>query len=121
VAADAAGLCADAGAESGLDHAVCDRVGARLQAWAAAGATSPEYADEVNAVQAIGSATSTTRTDYQTGSARFWASTATVFWNKAAATASRNRNLTLSDNARLCAVLNVAAADSVIVCWDSKL
>ena len=83
--------------------------------------TSPEYADEVNAVQAIGAVGSTTRTDYQTGSARFWASTATIFWNKAAASASRDRNLTLSENARLFAVLNVAGADAVIVCWDSKL
>jgi hypothetical protein len=83
--------------------------------------TSSEYADEVNAVQAIGAANSTTRTDYQTGSARFWASTATLFWNKAAASASRDRNLTLSDNARLFAVLNLAGADAVIVCWDSKL
>ena len=83
--------------------------------------TSAEYADEVNAVQAIGAVGSTTRTDYQTGSARFWASTATIFWNKAAASASRDRNLTLSDNARLFAILNVAGADAVIVCWDSKL
>jgi hypothetical protein len=52
--------------------------------------------------------------------ARFWAGTAAAFWNRAAAAASRERHLTLSDNARLFALLNVAITDAVISCWDAK-
>jgi hypothetical protein len=82
--------------------------------------TSQEYADSVNEVQLVGSATSTTRTADQTEAARFWFGTAPAFWNRAAATASRARNLTLSENARLFAVVTIAQADAIISCWDAK-
>ena len=65
--------------------------------------TSLEYAEEVNDVQAIGALNSATRTAYQTGSARFWASTATVFWNKAAASASRDRHYACRQRTPVCA------------------
>ena len=42
------------------------------------------------------------------------------FFNQAAVTASADRHLTLSENARLFALLNVAMADAAISCWDSK-
>jgi hypothetical protein len=83
--------------------------------------TSPEYAADVNEVQAVGSVGSTARTADQTESARFWAGTATGFWNRAAQTASRQRHLTLSENARLFALLNIAQADALIVTWHAKL
>jgi hypothetical protein len=82
--------------------------------------TSQEYADNVNEVKLVGEAASAARTADQTQSARFWAGTALTFWNRAAATASIDRHLTLSENARLFALLNVAMADAVITCWDSK-
>lgn len=82
---------------------------------------SPEYAAEVNDVQSVGALVSATRTADQTESARFWAGTAASFWNRAAVTASQNRHLTLSENARLFALLNIAQADALIACWDSKL
>jgi len=83
--------------------------------------TSPEYALEVLDVKTIGQKVSATRTADQTESANFWAATANSFWNRAAVTASQERNLTLSENARLFALLNIAQADALIVCWDSKL
>jgi hypothetical protein len=82
--------------------------------------TSQEYADGVNEVQSVGAVNSVTRTDDQTQAARFWAATANSFWNRTAADASRAHHLTLSENARLFAVLNVAQADAIFSCWDSK-
>jgi hypothetical protein len=82
--------------------------------------TTQEYADNVNEVKLVGERVSAARTADQTESARFWAGTALSFWNRAAVTASLKRHLTLSENARLFALLNVAIADAVIGAWDSK-
>jgi hypothetical protein len=82
--------------------------------------TSQQYADDVNEVKLIGEDVSTARTQAQTDSARFWAATVVLFWNQAAVAAAADRHLTLSENARLFALLNVAMADSAISCWDSK-
>jgi hypothetical protein len=82
--------------------------------------TSAEYAADVNEVKAIGELGSTVRTADQTEAARFWYGTALTFWNRAAATAARQRHTNLSENARLFALLNVALADVSISCWDAK-
>ena len=82
--------------------------------------TSAQYAAEFNEVKLVGEAGSLARTADQTVAVRFWAGTAAAFWNRAAAAASRERHLTLSDNARLFALLNVAITDAVISCWDAK-
>jgi hypothetical protein len=82
--------------------------------------TSAQYAADVNEVKLVGEATSAARTAEQTLSARFWAGTVTAFWNRAAATESRARGLSLRENARLFALLNVAGADAIISCWDAK-
>ncbi|MDX2149622.1 MAG: vanadium-dependent haloperoxidase [Bryobacteraceae bacterium] len=81
---------------------------------------SQKYAQEFNEVKVLGSLASAVRTPDQTQAARFWAATALTFWNRAAALASTLRRLTLSENARLFALLNLAMADGAIVCWDSK-
>ena len=82
--------------------------------------TSQEYADNVNEVKLVGEFASAARTADQTQLARFWAGTALTFWYRAAATASLDRHLSLSENARLFALLSVAMTDAVITCWDSK-
>ena len=82
--------------------------------------TSAEYAAAVNEVKSVGESTSATRTADQTQSAQFWAGTALSFWNRAAVTAALQRHNTLTENARLFALLNVTAADAIITCWDSK-
>lgn len=84
--------------------------------------TSAEYAAELALVRSLGALNSATRTPDQTESARFWAGTVAAlgYWNRAAVTASANRHLPLSQNARLFALLNTAVADTLIVCWDSK-
>lgn len=85
--------------------------------------SSQEYADDVNEVKRIGAAGSEAagnRTAAQTASARFWGGAAASVWNRAAVSAARARNTTLSQNARLFALLNIAGADALIVAWESK-
>jgi hypothetical protein len=82
---------------------------------------SPQYAADLNETEAMGSATSSTRTIDQTLYARFWQSTSPAdFWDPVATNLSAERHLTLSENARLLALLNMGLADAVIGCWDAK-
>lgn len=83
------------------------------------------YAEEVAFVQAIGSANSTVRTADQTVVARFWSNgggTATPpgHWNQIARLVIASRQVSLGEEARMMALLNVALADAAIVCWKAK-
>jgi hypothetical protein len=82
--------------------------------------TSPRYTHDFHEIQDIGSATSTTRLLSQTDLARFWVSTAPQIWNPAARQVSVARGLSLSQNARAFALLNLAGADAFIASWDAK-
>ena len=86
---------------------------------------SAEYAEALNQVKAIGSATSTVRTPEQTQIARFWSdfsytSMPPGHWHLIAETIARDRNNTLGESARLFALISVAQADGAIVCWEVK-
>ena len=86
---------------------------------------SKEYADALNEVKAIGSATSSMRTADQTNIALFWGNgggTATPpgHLNIMAQKAAIAEGNTLSENARLFAEFNVALADAAIMAWDAK-
>jgi hypothetical protein len=81
---------------------------------------SEQYALDFNEVKAIGRVSGSTRTAEQTEIARFWADSAAVHWNRIALTVGANRNATMSENARQLALLNIAMADALIACWDSK-
>ena len=82
--------------------------------------TSAEYAMDVDEVKRVGAVHSVSRTADQTESARFWAGAGSSVWNRAAASASRQRNFNLSENARLFALLNMATADAIFAAWDAK-
>lgn len=82
--------------------------------------TSAQYTADFNEVAAIGKIDSLTRTTDQTEIARFWNGNTPVIWNRAALAASEQGNLTLSENSRLFALMNVAMADAVISCWEAK-
>lgn len=82
--------------------------------------TSAQYTDDFNEVKEIGRDTSATRTADQTQIAVFWNGNTPASWNRVARTVSADRHLTLSDNARLFGLLNVAMADAVISCWEAK-
>jgi hypothetical protein len=82
--------------------------------------TSAEYTASFNEVKALGAANSATRTAEETEIARFWADSSVPHWNKIAATVSEDRDLTLAENARLFALLNLATADAYISSFEAK-
>lgn len=80
---------------------------------------------EVFETQRLGAKNSSTRTPEQTQTARFWADgpgtvTPPGHWNEIARAISRDKGLTLFENARLFALLNISAADTAIAAWDAK-
>jgi hypothetical protein len=86
---------------------------------------SAEYARHFQEVKDLGSATSTVRTREQTEIAHYWADGAGTVtppghWNRIAQGVARSSGLSLPENARLFALLNVTLADAAIVCWDMK-
>jgi len=81
---------------------------------------SRQYARDFNEIKDIGSAGSGTRTQDQTDLARFWVATAPQNWNPAARQVAISQRLTLSQNARAFALLNLAGADAFIASWDAK-
>jgi hypothetical protein len=80
---------------------------------------SAAYARDVNEVQAIGSASSTQRTPDQTDSAIWWHDRRLPQWeiNRQLAV---NQRLDLLQAARMLAMVNIAAADANIVCFNEK-
>jgi hypothetical protein len=82
--------------------------------------TSEQYAEDLNEVKLIGDKFSATRSADQTEIAVFWNGNTPAYWNRIATSVAAERHTTLSENARLLALLNVAMADAVIACWDAK-
>jgi hypothetical protein len=82
--------------------------------------TSTAYAKDFNEVKAIGSLKSTTRTADQTTAAIFWQFAPTALWNRLARDLSAARGLDNRHEARLLAMVNLAAADGAISCWNDK-
>jgi hypothetical protein len=82
--------------------------------------TSSQFTRDFNEIKDIGSATSSRRTQDQTNLARFWISTAPQIWNPAVRQVAIAQGLTLSQNARAFALLNLARADAFIASWDAK-
>ena len=86
---------------------------------------SAEYTDAFNDVKDIGRADSATRTADETEIAKFWINGPGTFtppghWNSIAQIIAVREGNTLAENARLFALLNIAAADAAIASWDNK-
>ncbi len=82
--------------------------------------TSMKYADDFNAVKALGRRTGSTRTGDQTALAPFWEGNASVHWNQAANQIARASHLSIAKSNRLLAVLNIAMADTAFTIWSAK-
>ncbi|MFI0350393.1 vanadium-dependent haloperoxidase [Actinomadura sp. 9N407] len=80
---------------------------------------SAAYARDLNEVQALGSATSTTRTPDQTDAAKWWDDPRQVEWTIQRRLATSHRLSTLQ-TARLFAMADVAAADALVACYKEK-
>ena len=84
------------------------------------------YADQVNEVKAIGSRNSTMRTAEQTRIAFFWANDVNGTYkppgqlNVITQVVSHDRGLSMIENARLFALINLAMGDAAVVAWDAK-
>lgn len=81
---------------------------------------SRQYARELAEVQLVGSVASTTRTAYQTHAARYWAENPPATWSRIFRTLSAQQGLSLTENARLYAMLYLTAADALITVWTDK-
>jgi hypothetical protein len=82
--------------------------------------TSDRYTRDYNEVKELGSLASVKRTSEQTDLAYFYSETAPVLWNRALRAISTRYLHRSSDTARLFALANLATADALITCWDSK-
>lgn len=82
--------------------------------------TSAAFARDFDEVKNIGARDSTTRTADQTAAAIFWLVQTAVPWHAAARAASAAKGLSVSENARLFALLALATADSQIVGFQEK-
>ncbi len=103
----------------------CMKTGAQFRPAGPPALTSDDYAASFREVKLLGSLRGTTRTPEQTEIARFWADdegtvTPPGHWNRIAQTIAAERRTTLTENARLFALLNLALADAGIASWDCK-
>ncbi|MCP2196669.1 PAP2 superfamily protein [Lentzea flava] len=81
--------------------------------------TSAAWARDFNEIKSLGSATSTTRTPDQTEAAIWWDDPRLVEWSIKRQLATTHR-LSLLQTARMFAMVDVAAADSLIACYQEK-
>ena len=84
------------------------------------GLTSSTYNDDFNTVKALGRGTGSTRMIDQTALAPFWEGNASVHWNQAANQIARANHVSMSNNNRLLAILNIAMADTAFTIWHAK-
>jgi PAP2 superfamily len=82
--------------------------------------TSAEFANELNEVKTLGAKHSSARTRDQTDAARFWTVSGIVTDNEVARQLSMHKGLSVVENARLFALLNMAGAEAYIACWHAK-
>src|SRR5262245_17199352 len=82
--------------------------------------TSAQYAADFNETKSLGKNDSPTRTAEQTQIGLFWGDNNQIHWNRIALYVAAHRSDSLVDNARLFALLNLAASDANIVAWEAK-
>ena len=86
---------------------------------------SATWAADYNEVKALGAAVGSSRTADQSQIAQFWADGAGTetppgHWNHIAQDVAAMTGLSLEENARLFALLNIAMADAGVCAWDAK-
>ena len=82
--------------------------------------SSVAYQRDYDEVKSLGSLTNSTRTPEQFELTQFWNLNPVAAWNATVRTIADAHVPDIGDKARLLALVNLAAADSVITCWDSK-
>src|SRR5258708_39536375 len=82
--------------------------------------TSALWARDYNEIRAIGAKTSAQRTPEQTEVARFWTAVGVVTWNPIVRSLAAAQPRSLIENARLFALVNMAATDAFVAVFDAK-
>jgi hypothetical protein len=82
--------------------------------------TSRAYTRDFNEVKRLGRIDSTERTAEQTEVARFWTEQAMVFFNRNLRELAAEHGLDTVESARMLAMVDVSAADSLVGCWEAK-
>ena len=82
--------------------------------------TSARYTRDFNQVKALGSLTSTERTEAQTSTAQFFSGNALVQYNTALRDQVTVRDLDIVDAARMFAAIDMSLADAEISVWYAK-
>ncbi|MES1177505.1 MAG: vanadium-dependent haloperoxidase [Myxococcales bacterium] len=82
--------------------------------------TSAAFSTAYKETKSLGKIDSTTRTADQTQIANFWKQATHVPFNAIARSISKVKELTVEQNARLFALLNITLADTRIAVWDAK-
>jgi hypothetical protein len=82
--------------------------------------TSAQYASDFEEVKSLGRVSGSTRTPEQTVIAFFWTDNTISHWNRIAETVVQERRMTIVEQARVFALLNIAMADAGIGVWDAK-
>jgi hypothetical protein len=81
---------------------------------------SAEWARDYNEIKSVGARQSATRSAEQTEAARFWTVVGPPSWNQVVRSLASSRSLGLAENARLFALVNMAASDSFVAVFDGK-
>jgi hypothetical protein len=82
--------------------------------------TSKQYADDLAELQELGGADETKRTAEQTAHSRFFTDHAYAQYSRAVRGVAVSQGLDLRESARLLGYVWVAAADTMIACWEAK-
>jgi hypothetical protein len=82
--------------------------------------SSVAYQRDYDEVKAVGSLTNSTRTPDQNELAQFWQLNPGATWFATLRTIADAHVADIGDKARLFALAGLAAADSLITCWDAK-
>ena len=81
---------------------------------------SAEWARDYNEIKSVGARQSAARSAEQTEAARFWTIIGPPSWNPVVRSLAASHRLSLIENARLFALVNMAAADAFVAVFDAK-
>jgi hypothetical protein len=81
---------------------------------------NPQYLADLNETKTMGAFSGSGRTADQSELVLFWNGNTPLYWNRITLQVSTNSSLSLEENARLFALLNLSMADAAIACWDTK-
>ncbi len=81
---------------------------------------SADWARDYNEIKSVGARQSAARSAEQTEAARFWTVVGAPSWNPVVRSLALSKPLDLVDNARLFALVNMAASDAFVAVFDGK-